>query len=84
MGKHLVGIWKFKTVDCPEGEWCCTFTYKGFYYDTYPEDTMEEALDAAWDQLIRVRKPSKKKVGKKKKKLSIREAAKRTVPKLRR
>ena len=52
----LVGLWRFRSVK--RGlEWCATWTHRGVYYDMFPKDTPEKALDAvyhAWNRKKRV------------------------------
>jgi hypothetical protein len=42
----LVGLWRFRRVKEKTPQWCCTWRYKGNYYDTFPRKTPEAALKA--------------------------------------
>ena len=43
----LIGLWRFRYKGS-KPNWCCTWCYRGLYYDTYPKSTPEEALDAVY------------------------------------
>jgi hypothetical protein len=60
--KHLIGLWRFRPLD-EAPEWCCTFLYRGRYYDTHGESTIAEALDDVYNQLQQLRKRKKKPKG---------------------
>lgn len=41
----LVGLWKFREAGAAR-HWCCTFVYRGRYYDTQPQESPRQALIA--------------------------------------
>ena len=43
----LIGLWRFRYKG-NHPNWCCTWCYRGLYYDTYPKATPGEALDAVY------------------------------------
>lgn len=42
----LIGLWRFHNSKWTKSQWCCTWKYKDSYYDTFPKETPEKALDA--------------------------------------
>lgn len=44
----LIGLWRFHHASWKDNKWCCTWRYRGSYYDTFPKDTADKALDAVY------------------------------------
>lgn len=58
----IIGLWRFRRLGEKTPQWCCTWRYRGNYYDTYPRKTPEAALQAMlknWQQ-VKTRKRSAK------------------------
>jgi hypothetical protein len=61
----IVGLWRFRRFGEKHPQWCCTWRYRGNYYDTYPRKTPEAALQAMlknWQQVKTRRQSTKKKL----------------------
>ncbi len=58
----IVGLWRFRNSTKIKQEWSVTWTYRGNYYDTYPKDTPEKALDALYRNWCKVKKRCVKRV----------------------
>jgi len=58
--KFLIGLWRFRPVE-ESAQWCCTFLYRGKYYDTHGKATAEQALDEVHKKLQQLRKGKKPK-----------------------
>lgn len=44
----LIGLWRFHHASWARNKWCCTWRWRGNYYDTFPRQTADAALDAVW------------------------------------
>jgi len=51
----IVGLWRFRRFGEKHPQWCCTWRYRGNYYDTYPRKTPEAALQAMLKNLQQVK-----------------------------
>lgn len=56
---HMIGLWRFRVWD-KTPLWCCTFSYRGRYNDTEGKETVEEALDAVYESLQKIRRKNKR------------------------
>ena len=56
---HIIGVWRFR---CTVGEplWCCTFLYRGKFYDTTGKLTIKEAIDQAVRELRTAQRRSRR------------------------
>ena len=55
----LIGLWRFRYHKHSQGMWCCTWRYRGLYYDTYPRKKPEDALNAVWRNWQEVKRRKK-------------------------
>lgn len=49
----LVGVWRFR-VKGAKKQWACTYVFDGLYYDIFPKNTLNQALDATWKGIQRI------------------------------
>ncbi len=52
----LIGLWRFRTIYHNQPQWCCTWRFRGNYYDTFAKPTAAQALDAVYRNWCKVKK----------------------------
>ena len=60
--KVLVGLWRFKDPDKKNLLWAASWTYGGVFYDTYPQDSPEEALETVWKKWNEIKKRKRRSI----------------------
>jgi hypothetical protein len=57
--KNLIGLWRFRERGKPR-LWCATFEVGGYYYDTTGKRTLDQALDAVFKEVTKLKRSETK------------------------